>query len=86
MFRAAMIDPMSPKPLPLPLPLPLPGSFAASALKISRSFLALLQAARCSTQAAVWHAALQYFTVPQPEHVFSATPVWWHMSHSIDSS
>jgi hypothetical protein len=79
---------MSPKPLPLPLPLP--RSFAVS-LAWSHSFFATrwrLQAALCPSQALVWHAAQQYATSPQPEHVLYVTPFlafWPHSPHRVKS-
>jgi hypothetical protein len=83
---------MSPKPLPLPLPLPvpLPRSFAASlALFLSLFATRLsLQSDLCLSQALVWHAAQQYATSPQPEHVLSVTPflgLCLHSPHTVKS-
>ncbi len=88
MFRAAMINPMSPKPQPLPLPLP--GSFAASLASSLSLFAARLslQSDLCPDQALVWHAAQQYATSAQPEHVLNVTPflgLGLHSPHTVRS-
>ena len=81
-----MIDPMSPKPLPLPLP----GSFAASLASSLSLFAARLslQSDLCPDQALVWHAAQQYATSAQPEHVLNVTPflgLCLHSPHTVKS-
>jgi hypothetical protein len=76
--RAAKIDPMSPKPLPPP------GSFAASfaAVVFVFSFFFSLQKPLCSGQAAIWHAAQQYATRTQPEHILNVTHFLGSSPHS----
>ena len=71
-----MIDPMSPKPLLLPragAAFAVAFSFSASSRAVLAARLSL-HAALWSCQAASWHAALQYATSAQPEHVLNVTP------------
>ena len=75
------------------LPLPLTGALFAAAIVAAAeaavddddfalfAFFFSLQGPLCSGQAATWHAALQYATNAQPEHVLNVSPFFGLSPH-----